>query len=168
MKRAVEDILSHGIALLEDCSPEAYTQGHPTMFSSSIGQHYRHVLDHFLCLAGGMLTSEISYDERQRSTALETDLEHAMTVTRMLLRFFQTTSDHELKRSCMVTSALDYSEQKSITVESNFQRELAYCISHAVHHFAIVRLMCTAMSVRVPAEFGIAPSTLRHREMLAN
>jgi hypothetical protein len=39
MKRAVEDILSHGIALLKDCSPEAYTQAHPTMFGASIGQH---------------------------------------------------------------------------------------------------------------------------------
>jgi len=168
MKRAVEDILSHGIALLEDCSPETYTQAHPTMFGASIGQHYRHVLDHFLCLAGGMVTAEIAYDDRQRSSALETDLEHAMTVTRMLLSFFQTTSDHELRHACMVTSALDYSEHKSITVQSTFERELAYCISHAVHHFAIVRLMCAAMRVEVPADFGIAPSTLRHRAALAN
>jgi hypothetical protein len=168
MKRAVEDILSHGIALLEDCSANAYVQSHATMFGASIGQHYRHVLDHFLCLAGGMLTSEISYDERQRSTALETDIEHAMTVTTMLVRFFQTTTEQELKRPCMVTSALDYSEQKSITVQSTFERELAYCVSHAVHHFAIVRLMCVAVSVQVPAEFGIAPSTLRHRAALAN
>jgi hypothetical protein len=168
MKRAVEDILSHGIALLKDCSPEAYTQAHPTMFGASIGQHYRHVLDHFLCLTGGMLTAEIAYDDRQRSLALETDLEHATTVTRMLLRFFQTTSEKELRHPCMVTSALDYSEQKSITVQSNFERELAYCISHAVHHFAIVRLMCAEMEVQVPAEFGIAPSTLRHRAALTN
>jgi hypothetical protein len=163
VKKAVEDILSHGMALLEDCSIDAYTRVHPTMFGATIGQHYRHVIDHFLCLAGAMITTEVAYDERNRSLALETDLNHARTVTQMLLRFFQTMSKQELERPCRVISALDYTDQKSVTVESNFARELAYCISHAVHHFAIVRLMCADVSVQVPAEFGIAPSTLRHR-----
>lgn len=168
MNKAVEDILSHGMALLDDCTPDAYTRVHPTMFGATIGQHYRHVVDHFLCLAGAMITAEVSYDERNRSIALETDLDHARTVTQMLLRFFQTTSKQELERPCRVTSALDYTDQKSVTVDSNFARELAYCISHAVHHFAIVRLMCAEVSVQVPAEFGIAPSTLRHRVALAH
>jgi hypothetical protein len=166
--QAVDDILSHGLALLEDCTPEAYTQVHPTMFGATIGQHYRHVVDHFLCLAGAMLNGEVSYDERARSLPLETDVDHARTVTQMLLRFFQTTASAELRQPCKVISALDYSELRSVTVDSNFERELAYCVSHAVHHFAIVRLMCAEVSVNVPDEFGIAPSTLRHRASLAN
>jgi hypothetical protein len=168
MKKAVEDILSHGLALLEDCTAEAYTQIHPTMFGASIGQHYRHVLDHFLCLVSGMDTARISYDDRHRSIALESDPEHARKLTRMLLRFFGTATAKELSGSCKVSSALDYTEQISVMVESNFARELAYCISHAVHHFAIVRLMCAELNVQVPAEFGIAPSTLRHRAAPAN
>jgi len=168
MRQAVEDILSHGLALLADCSPQAYTQVHSTMFGATIGQHYRHVVDHFLCLAGAMVNGEVAYDERARSVPLETDLDHARTVTQMLLRFFQTTPASELRQSCRVTSALDYSELRTITVESNFERELAYCVSHAVHHFAIVRLMCAEVSVNVPKEFGIAPSTLRHRAALTH
>jgi uncharacterized damage-inducible protein DinB len=163
MKQAVADILNHGMALLDDCTFETYTRVHPGMFGATIGQHYRHVIDHFLCLAGGMIDGQVAYDERKRNSALERDLDHARTVTQMLLRFFETSGESELRRPCKVTSALDYTEQKMVTVGSNFERELAYCISHAVHHFAIVRLMCAALSVSVPAEFGIAPSTLRHR-----
>jgi hypothetical protein len=162
MKTAVGDILSHGLALFEDCTPEAYTRVHPTMFGATIGQHYRHVLDHFLCLVSGMTTAHISYDDRERNITLERDPDHAQNVTRMLLGFFQTTTAKELEAACKVTSALDYSEGRSVTVDSNLARELAYCISHAVHHFAIVRLMCAELRMQLPAEFGIGPSTLRH------
>jgi hypothetical protein len=168
MRKAVQTILGHGLALLDDCSPEAYVQVHPTMFGATIGQHYRHVIDHFLCLTSGLLTGEMAYDERARSPLLETDLDHARTVTQMLLKFFEVTTDEEMKRPCKVASALDYAEHKIVTVRSNVERELAYCVSHAVHHFAIVRLMCVASRINVPAEFGIAPSTLRHRSALTN
>jgi hypothetical protein len=159
---SVHDVLQQGMMLLSEVDAVTYKTVAEAPHSASIGQHYRHVLDHFLCLVSGMTTAHISYDDRERNITLERDPDHAQNVTRMLLGFFQTTTAKELEAACKVTSALDYSEGRSVTVDSNLARELAYCISHAVHHFAIVRLMCAELRMQLPAEFGIAPSTLRH------
>src|SRR5215475_13878219 len=48
------------------------------------------------------------------------------------------------------------------------QSELAYCIGHAIHHYAIIRLICHELAVRIPAEFGVAPSTLKHHAAAAS
>jgi hypothetical protein len=52
-------------------------------------------------------------------------------------------------------------------IDSNIGRELAYCIGHAIHHYAIVRLICNEVGVEVPKDFGYAPSTLKHQSSLA-
>src|SRR5437773_951430 len=38
---------------------------------------------------------------------------------------------------------------------------------HVLEHFAILRLICHVIDIPVPAEFGVAPSTLRHMNSLA-
>ena len=51
-------------------------------------------------------------------------------------------------------------------MESNIGRELAYCVGHAIHHYAIIQLISSHLGVEVPEEFGIAPSTLKSRSSL--
>jgi hypothetical protein len=38
-----------------------------------------------------------------------------------------------------------------------------YSIAHAVHHYALIGLMAGVMGLKLPAGFGIAPSTLKHQ-----
>jgi len=49
-------------------------------------------------------------------------------------------------------------------VFSNLARELQFLASHTVHHYALIALTLTALGVPVDADFGMAPSTLRHAE----
>jgi hypothetical protein len=49
-------------------------------------------------------------------------------------------------------------------VRSNLAREVMFCVGHAIHHYAILRILCAGVGVKLPYEFGIAPSTLKHRE----
>ena len=42
-----------------------------------------------------------------------------------------------------------------------------YAVAHAIHHYALLGIMCGLMGIRVPAGFGVAPSTLQHRELAA-
>jgi hypothetical protein len=49
-------------------------------------------------------------------------------------------------------------------VRSNLAREVMFCVGHAIHHYAILRLLCAGVGVKLPYEFGIAPSTLKHLE----
>ncbi len=51
---AVEGVLQQGRALLQTISNEDYTYKEDGPYGFSIGAHYRHVLDHFLCLIEGL------------------------------------------------------------------------------------------------------------------
>ena len=67
LARATEDVLRQGLALLLELNGESFAAVAPEPYGASIGQHYRHVLDHFLCLESGIATGEFDYDNRQRN-----------------------------------------------------------------------------------------------------
>jgi len=78
---AVEDVLSQGCGLLDAVDPDTYgaeLEGPP---SSSIGAHYRHILDHFQCLLDGIRSRCINYDARRRSPIIETSSAAATVAT---------------------------------------------------------------------------------------
>jgi hypothetical protein len=43
-------------------------------------------------------------------------------------------------------------------------RELAFVLSHTVHHNALIAIMAQTLGVPVPARFGYAPSTIAYLE----
>lgn len=165
--QAAEDVLQQGLALLADLTDETFAAVAPAPYNASIGQHYRHVLDHFLCLEAGLLTGEIDYDKRARDPRLETDLQFARVTTERIIRILKN-HPFDLNQLCSVRYTVGYSKSTPLLIASTVGRELAFCIGHAVHHYAIVRLLCDSVGVGVVPEFGVAPSTLKHRhEQLA-
>ena len=163
LARATEDVLRQGLALLLELNGESFAAVAPEPYGASIGQHYRHVLDHFLCLESGMATGEIDYDNRERNPQLETDLDYARATTERLIEVFRQYDSGLLKRPCIVRYSVGYGNTAPVDLPSVVARELAFCIGHAVHHYAIVRLLCDSVGVEVVPEFGVAPSTLKHR-----
>jgi len=164
---AVEDILQQGCSLLDTVRPEAYTRREEGSQGSSIGAHYRHVLDHFSCLLEGIRGGEINYDQRRRSPELEASPEAAMRATNELIEQFRVLPAELLQGECTVTYSVGYGDAEVQSVRSNVAREVMFCVGHAIHHFAILKLLCAAMAVQLPYEFGVAPSTLKHLESRA-
>jgi hypothetical protein len=160
---AVGDVLQQGLALLSGVDDNTYRTVAPEPYSASIGQHYRHVLDHFLCFAAGVGRFEIDYDKRARDPRLENDREYAMAVTRELARRFAAYDSATLNAECIVRYSVGYRRDEAERLPSVVGRELAFCVGHAVHHYAIVRLLCHSLQTHVSPEFGIAPSTLKYR-----
>jgi hypothetical protein len=39
-----------------------------------------------------------------------------------------------------------------------------YAVSHAIHHHALIAMICCLRQIAVPADFGAAPSTIAHRK----
>lgn len=166
---ATQDVLEQGLALLSSVDDLLYCTKADEPFSASVGGHYRHVLDHFLCLAAGMASGSVDYDQRGRSRELETNRGQAERMTQLLIQSFRTLSGSRLEESCEVVYTVAYSVDGPEQIQSTFARELAFCVSHAVHHFAIIRLICSHLSVPTNADLGIAPSTLQYRrEQAAN
>src|SRR3954465_5388944 len=89
---AAEDVLHQGCALLDNVDDESYSRDDESYsrkeegpWGSSIGAHYRHVLDHFLCLIEGLWDGEINYDHRSRSRDIETSIEAARLATNNII-----------------------------------------------------------------------------------
>jgi len=164
---AAQDVLLQGLGLLFELGGRTYSHVARTPFNASVGQHYRHVLEHFQSLIRGLRAAEINYDARERNQRLQSDVTYASIATCDVLRALKKCTNESLTRDCKVINSVGYSASQPSCLDSNVSRELAYCIGHAVHHFAIIRLICHEIDITVPAEFGVAPSTLRHMNLLA-
>lgn len=166
MSYAVHHVLEQGRSFLVRTGNEAYARPLGGVFSGTLGAHYRHVLDHFLCLIEGIRTGEVNYDQRRRNPQLENSVEQALLVTEALAAEFECLPQSVLERECVVTYSVGYRDETQ-AVHSNIAREIIFCVGHAIHHYAILKLLCAEAKVELPYEFGIAPSTLKHLEMAA-
>src|SRR5258708_31203417 len=164
LNTAVGDVLEHGCIFLDRIGDETYARPLEGEFAASLGAHYRHVIDHFLCLAEGIRTGQVNYDQRRRNPQLESSVTCARLVTKGLIDELGGLSREILQRACTVTCSVDYGETEAEAVTSNLAREVMFCVGHAIHHYAILRLLCAGVDVKLPCEFGVAPSTLKHLE----
>ncbi len=164
---AAEDVLHQGCALLDNVDDESYSRKEEGPWGSSIGAHYRHILDHFLCLIEGLWDGEINYDQRGRSREIETSIQAARIATNNLIEALAAIPRDVLKQECTVIYSIGYDNNEALPVGSVVARELMFCVGHAIHHYAIMKLLCSTRSVALPCEFGIAPSTLKYQEAQA-
>ncbi len=86
----------------------------------------------------------------------------ARLVTEDLIDEFGDLTREILQGECAVTYSVGYGETEVEAVRSNLAREVVFCVGHAIHHYAILRLLCAGAGVQLPYEFGVAPSTLKH------
>jgi hypothetical protein len=161
---AIEDVLQQACTFLDRMSDEVYARPLDGALASSLGAHYRHVLDHFFCLAEGIRTGQVNYDERRRNPQLECSVLEARLATERLIDEFRGVTAEVLRRECLVAYSVGYGESTVEQVRSNLAREVMFCVGHAIHHYAILKLLCAREGVQLPYEFGVAPSTLKHLE----
>jgi hypothetical protein len=74
----------------------------PAPYKSSIGQHYRHILEHFQCLTRGLRSREINYDAREQNPRLDTEVSFASIATCDVLRAIKNYREETLARPCRV------------------------------------------------------------------
>ena len=145
---------------------EQYRRKPVGVVSSNVGGHVRHCLDHVEALLAGVEEGEVNYDRRRRGTEVETSREAALDVIRrqerQLLAFPLHSERRPLRLSAMVSSCLPPTE-----TETTVGRELAFVLSHTVHHNALIAVMALILGVPVPDRFGYAPSTIAHLEKTA-
>jgi uncharacterized damage-inducible protein DinB len=129
--------------------------------SGSIGEHVRHVLDHISSLAAACPSVVLSYDHRTRGTALEVEPSVAVREMMRLDAALERWGDRPLDEPVAVAAVMSEDGQPLIGW-STLARELAFVMSHTIHHQAIVALLLEQQGGGVPDErFGYAPSTPR-------
>lgn len=152
--------------LLAALSSDQYSARAGDLFANStIGGHVRHCLDHARALVDGLRTGIVNYDRRARGTNIETDLTAADAELGCLIasveRLAKLDADDSIGVSVMPTR-----DGVSITLSSTLARELAFVLSHTIHHNATIRGIALSLGGggAVPATFGYAPSTLAHQD----
>lgn len=159
------ELLAGALQQLSDvlavASDEQYTQKPVGVIPSSLGGHVRHCLDHFEALCSGASTGLMDYDDRARGTMVETDRSAALRSIRRLQDRVALLDASMMTRTVRVTSMLS-GDGTSIEAVSSLGRELAFVLSHTVHHNALVAAMCNTLGIPIPERFGYAPSTIAH------
>ena len=161
--QAVIETLRQGELLLADISDEIFSQKVPIAFNAAIGGHYRHCLDHFRTLLEAAAEGDLNYDHRERGTLIENDRIAALNATRELREAYEVLNPDFLARPLNVTCKTSYATNGSQMSPSTVGREVMYAVAHAVHHYALIGVMAGTMQVKLPAGFGVAPSTLKHQ-----
>ena len=162
LQDALAEVLRQGESLLNSITDKEYTRKLPSVFGSTVGGHYRHCLDHFQSLVYGLDADEINYDHRERNPRIEKDRDFALAETHRILRAFASISTPFLDCPINVRSKVNYELNTAPSIGSTVGRELMYAVAHAIHHYALIAVMCGLLDVAVPAGFGVAPSTLKH------
>ena len=162
LQSAVAEVLRQGEALLTSLRDEEYTRKLPGVFGSTVGGHYRHCLDHFQSLLQGLDADEINYDHRERNPRMENDRQFALAETHRIKRAFGSISTPFLDCPINVRSKVNYELDAAPLIGSTVGRELVYAVAHAIHHYALIAVMCGLLEVPVPSGFGVAPSTLKY------
>jgi len=161
--QSIIETLRQGEILLAEIPDESYTRKVVIAFNASIGGHYRHCLDHFNTLFEAAAAGDLNYDHRERGTLVEKDRFAALNATRELRAGFEKLNPDFLARHLNVTCKTSYSTSGSQVSPSTVGREVMYAVAHAVHHYALIGVMAGIMDVKLPAGFGVAPSTLKHQ-----
>lgn len=135
----------------------------PLFLDATIGGHVRHCLDHVRAIVDGHDTGAIDYDHRERGTAIERSAAAAEAECGSLASSLRGLSRVESNRGARV-SVMPRRDGEPVELGSTLARELAFVLSHTVHHNAMIRGMVTSLGRPLPKAFGYAPSTLAHQD----
>lgn len=153
--------------LLQVIDEQAYAQQLEVFNGSTLGQHFRHILDFYRCLHKGITTSQvIDYERRERDVLVEQHPDYAIRA------FFDVRNGIEhcnIEESIQVRA--DFSsrmEDSRPVVQSSIGRELMFAYDHAVHHLAIIKIgLRTAFPhIVIHEQLGVAPSTIKYRSAI--
>jgi len=156
--RPLVGLLHQLFDLIESLTDEQYARTPVGVVESSIGGHVRHNLDHIDVLLRGLPTGALSYDHRDRGTDVERDRVAALDKILRLERELTAFPWAEAPRTVML-SALVAPDLPPVVAATSAERELAFVVSHTIHHNALIRVMVKLIGAAVAADFGYAPST---------
>jgi hypothetical protein len=139
--------------VIRQLSQEEYNMSSIVLSQATIGQHTRHIIEHFLQLVNSYDAGRVNYEIRPRDKEIETDKLVALSVIRNI-----ESQLYKPDKKLMVVT------EDHIYISSSYHRELLFNLSHLVHHMALIRIGVSATkSVEFPEGFGFSSSTINYR-----
>ena len=168
IKKACYNILDQVGAVIEQISDSDFVKPVQAFNGATIGQHFRHSIEFFQCLMNGYAEGNVSYDKRNHDKDIESNKLLALDALNKSKLFIEHCDTGKIL-DLQVSYDHDGDSDSDITVISNMAREITYNIEHIVHHMALVKIGIKEVCpyVVLPAEFGIAVSTIKYHKSQA-
>lgn len=151
------DLLGQALGLVD-----AYAGSGARPFAECAGPHLRHVIEHYEALLLRPQRGTVDYDNRPRDRELERCTLRARARLQRLRARLAGLSALGLDEPIGVVTRCGVAGEYELRTRSSVGRELMFVASHAVHHFALLKVACAPHGVAFCAAFGKAPATLRH------
>jgi hypothetical protein len=163
LQQAINNTFVQLSTTLQQLSDEEYQCTCNTLHGNTIGQHVRHIIELFQCLATGYEIGLVNYEKRKRDKNIEIKKQLALD----LLKDIYDKLDRPNK-ALKLEALYDEHATEVIAIDTNYFREVAYNLEHTIHHMALIRIGVTAVSaVSLPENFGVASSTVNFRKQCA-
>ncbi|HWA33544.1 MAG TPA: hypothetical protein VG737_05420, partial [Cyclobacteriaceae bacterium] len=162
---AASTILNQLTDILVKLEDKDFSKPSPALSGSTIGQHTRHTLEFFICLERGFHSGVVNYDKRAHDLLIESDKFVALNAIARIQEFISSQKDNVPLR---LEVGYERDNDDCVVLSTNYLRELTYNIEHAIHHMAIMKIGINEVApyVGCPRHFGVAASTIRHRESI--
>jgi uncharacterized damage-inducible protein DinB len=169
--RALQEVLLQGSELARRLDAPGEQAHHlepvPALGLASVGAHLRHVADFVAGFLRGFADGVIDYDARERDARLEREPARAAAELARLARELEPLGTQPAARALRVLLEQSAVGGAPAWQDSSAGRELAFLLSHTIHHHALIAAALRARGREPGAEFGLAPSTRAHREAAA-
>lgn len=153
------DELKKGISLLNSINDHDYTHLALPYVESSIGEHFRHVLDLFQALMKKNTSEPINYNLRRRGHEIEKNRKMAIAEIKEVIRWLINFPIENLTTSVsLLTEVSPYKKQEHIMF-SSIEREITFASLHASHHYALIKVITISIGINTQSTFGLAPTT---------
>ena len=147
---------------LVQVSNEQYCKSIETLSGATVGQHVRHIVEMFVCLQDGYTTGTVNYEKRKRDITIESSKEVAIDLMQQLHQ-----SLFICNKDLMLEAGFDENSFGLTHLPTNYFREIAYNLEHAIHHMALIKIgMNELVGIKLPVGYGVASSTIKYRQQL--
>lgn len=169
-----QEVLKQGTALLLRLTDKQYAESIEAYACSSIGQHFRHIFDMYQAVLPALSQAQLSpgkttiidYDSRRRGAEVETQRKSAIAELCKIKKHFDDRIA-PLSLPVDVKTEVCIEKTRSALIPSTLARELAFVSTHAVHHFALIKIIAQMLGASPDQSVGLAPASAtfeRHRQ----
>ncbi len=154
--------------LLENLNPTSFTRKNSSLFGSTIGEHFRHIIEFYICCFEQKDSGVINYDLRQRDPSLENNIALGILEINKISELIKQAENNK-NVNLIFDNCLNESVNKNGS-QTSFYRELSYCMDHCIHHQSLIKIALLEQGLHhlIDKNFGVAFSTQKHRQECAS
>lgn len=150
------------VSILQEIKDEDFSLPLDVFNKSTVGKHFRHILDFYNCILKGAVSGTVDYCDRDRNPTVEISPINAIDEFHLLQQNIELL-DESIPLKVYTDFHFEKDKHQSL-VDSSVGRELMYAYDHAIHHLAIIKIGIRGnfSYMNLDQSIGVAPSTIKY------